>query len=134
MIDEIRLENLWELANKHITANAYWKAKDILSTILKIEPCYVAARFELAKILQSEGQLESALLHASLAHRLNPNYPALNGFVAECFYLHGLYEEALKSYEEEEKSNPNNNDIKTKIHFCREIVSLVRKENADQEN
>jgi tetratricopeptide (TPR) repeat protein len=134
MAENIRVEELWSIAEEFIKSNSPWKARDILKTILAAYPAHAAARAELAAIFQAEGDLDLALVHAVFAHRLNPDLPNLSRRCADLYFVSGFYEEALALYEDLVRADERDRAASQRLLLCKEIVDVRRSEGEDEAN
>lgn len=131
MADEIRAEQLWQVAREMIRAGQAWKAREVLKTIFVAFPSHVAARVEFANILKADGDIDGALVHCSFAYQLNREFPGLAQQLGELYILTGFYEEARVCLEKVVRDGNSDKDITEKLELCREIARQRRNKSSD---
>jgi tetratricopeptide (TPR) repeat protein len=90
---------------------AYENAETLYRDVLTKYPESWLAHHSLGGILGDDNRTNEAIMHYETALQLQPNFPAIRGYLGVVYAQVGRYDDALRMYSEALKQNPNDHVI-----------------------
>ena len=110
---------------------SYENAETLYRDVLAKYPDSWLAHHSLGGILGGDNRPNEAITHFETALQLQPNYPAIRGYLGVVYSQVGRYDDALRMYTEALRQNPNDHVIHTNLGFT--YVHLGEYEKAIEE-
>ena len=119
-----KLEEVLAEANTALAEGDIKKGKAALLKALYFDPQHTDSHLTLAEIYKQENKLQNALVHLKAANSAEPEDAVILKNYAETLYQAGQYTKSLAIYEQLNKLEPENQEIKDQIENLRSQLGI----------